>query len=212
MVNIVATVPDKDLDYISEESWNSPATVGQLMSSFKTFAEPIQRLLSHATNVSSWQLRDQDPLTDWVKDRVIIVGDAAHPMLPHMGQGGSQAIEDADMLQFVLKDLETGCSSLEINKALKRAFNLRWDRASMCQETSRAQALGPRAEGESKVQAVNPFKFSQILYTYMGAEDWAKKQESESAEKSPSLIDQAQAIALKFLPLQSQNVLTATAE
>lgn len=49
-------------------------------------------------NISSlglWQLRDLGPLETWVSGRCILIGDAAHAMLPTQGQGASQAVEDA---------------------------------------------------------------------------------------------------------------------
>lgn len=174
LINVVAAVPDKELGHLSEESWNAPASVESLVNAFSTFSPAIKRLLSYATDVSCWQLRDQEPLESWVKGRLIIVGDAAHPMLPHMGQGGSQAIEDADMLQYILRNLSSANTYQEIHAALQEVFRLRWERASMCQETSRAQAMGPREAGETvKITAVNPLKFSSLLYSYTGAEDWA---------------------------------------
>jgi len=46
-----------------------------------------------------WQLRDIEPLQTWVKGRTILIGDAAHAMLPLQGQGASQGFEDAEALQ-----------------------------------------------------------------------------------------------------------------
>lgn len=47
----------------------------------------------------------QDPLGAWIKGRIILVGDAAHPMLPTQGQGASQSIEDAEALGAFFEDV-----------------------------------------------------------------------------------------------------------
>ncbi|KAL0464381.1 UNVERIFIED_CONTAM: Zeaxanthin epoxidase, chloroplastic [Sesamum latifolium] len=48
---------------------------------------------------------DTDMITSWGRDRVILVGDAAHAMLPNLGQGGSMAIEDCYWLMVELQNL-----------------------------------------------------------------------------------------------------------
>ena len=42
-----------------------------------------------------WALYDRDPIDVWSKGRVVLMGDAAHPVLPYLGQGAAMAIEDA---------------------------------------------------------------------------------------------------------------------
>ena len=52
-----------------------------------------------ATDVGArWALHDLAPLERWHTDRVVLMGDAAHAMVPHQGQGANQTIEDAIVL------------------------------------------------------------------------------------------------------------------
>ena len=45
-----------------------------------------------------WALHDHDPLERWHAGRTVVIGDAAHAMVPHQGQGANQTIEDAATL------------------------------------------------------------------------------------------------------------------
>ncbi|MBV9413856.1 MAG: FAD-dependent monooxygenase, partial [Solirubrobacterales bacterium] len=47
-------------------------------------------------------LYDRDPIPQWTRGRVTVLGDAAHPMLPYLGQGACQAIEDGCVLAAAL--------------------------------------------------------------------------------------------------------------
>jgi 2-polyprenyl-6-methoxyphenol hydroxylase-like FAD-dependent oxidoreductase len=53
------------------------------------------------------ELYERDPLSAWGRGAVTLLGDAAHPMLPHAGQGAAQALEDAIALGAVLRDAST---------------------------------------------------------------------------------------------------------
>lgn len=67
---------------------------------FGGWPEPIPSLLA-ATDPAAVlrnDLYDRAPAACWARDRAVIVGDAAHPMRPHLGQGGCQGLEDAAIL------------------------------------------------------------------------------------------------------------------
>jgi len=49
-------------------------------------------------------LYDRQPLRHWSRGPVTVVGDAAHPMRPHLGQGGCQGLEDAAILAALVDD------------------------------------------------------------------------------------------------------------
>lgn len=51
-----------------------------------------------------WVLCDRDPVKDWSRGRVTLLGDAAHPMLQHLAQGACMAIEDAVVLAGKLRE------------------------------------------------------------------------------------------------------------
>lgn len=80
---------------------------------FKDWPLSVRRLLE-ATNpaaIITTACFDRPPTTRWGRGRITLVGDAAHPMTPNLGQGGGQAIESAVVLGRVLEettDLEAG--------------------------------------------------------------------------------------------------------
>ena len=68
------------------------------------------------------QLFDRDPLPNWGRGRVTLLGDAAHPMLPHEGQGAAQALEDAVTIGRALD------GALDVEGAMRRYERLRQER------------------------------------------------------------------------------------
>jgi 2-polyprenyl-6-methoxyphenol hydroxylase-like FAD-dependent oxidoreductase len=79
---------------------NPVQTKAHLQQLFHGWHDPIESLLE--TTDESAILRndiyDRDPIASWSKNRVTLLGDAAHPTTPNLGQGGCQAIEDAALL------------------------------------------------------------------------------------------------------------------
>lgn len=58
----------------------------------------IMQLLTHVDRTKRWMMYDREPLHSWSKGRMTLLGDAAHPTLPHLTQGAGMAIEDAIVL------------------------------------------------------------------------------------------------------------------
>ncbi|KAF4627836.1 hypothetical protein G7Y89_g10317 [Cudoniella acicularis] len=75
-----------------------PIVGGKLGRNVSRFLTKGLEMLKKAEDVRCWQLLKRDRLQSWVKGCVCLIGDAAHPMLPHQGQGGGQAIEDGASL------------------------------------------------------------------------------------------------------------------
>jgi salicylate hydroxylase len=81
-----------------EESWTSEGDVNELRSFYKGFHPDARALLDACTSVLKSALYERDPLPQWSKGRVTLMGDACHPMLPFMAQGAGMAIEDGVVL------------------------------------------------------------------------------------------------------------------
>lgn len=70
----------------------------ELEEQFKDTPEDMLELLSMVNPSISWMIYDRDPIENWSKGRITLMGDAAHPTLPHLTQGAGMAIEDAVVL------------------------------------------------------------------------------------------------------------------
>jgi len=76
-----------------------------LLELFRGWHEPIEALIevTEAPSILRNDIYDLDPLAAWGRGRVTLLGDAAHPMTPNLGQGACQALEDAVVLAVCLK-------------------------------------------------------------------------------------------------------------
>ncbi|KAI4724513.1 monooxygenase [Aureobasidium sp. EXF-10728] len=174
MFGLVCLVPDPNPNG-EGTSWNNAAPLQEVLDAFQAFPAWVREIMSHAPDVALWQLRDIDPLTTWTKGRAILIGDAAHAMLPTQGQGASQSIEDAEALQAFLSDITSKSSGDEIHEQLLAIVNARYERASLIQSYSRLQAK-PAASQDNKTVQLNPQEFMQYNCNYSGAKDWVKRQ------------------------------------
>ncbi|MCJ1247160.1 hypothetical protein MMC30_004372 [Trapelia coarctata] len=88
-----------------------------------------------AKDIKLWPLLTRNPLPTWHRSRLVLIGDAAHPMLPHQGQGGAQAIEDGAALGhiFASNSLPVNPSAATIIQRLALFETVRKDRASIMQ-------------------------------------------------------------------------------
>jgi 2-polyprenyl-6-methoxyphenol hydroxylase-like FAD-dependent oxidoreductase len=91
-----------------------------LLSLFKGWHQPIEALIRESgTNVLRNDIYDREPVPSWGKGRVTLLGDAAHPMTPDLGQGACQAIEDAlELAKFLhaASNAEAGLKAYELTR------------------------------------------------------------------------------------------------
>ncbi|GAM41708.1 hypothetical protein TCE0_042r15031 [Talaromyces pinophilus] len=134
--NIIHPDEESASETAGSDTWNQSANLDLMLKIFSSFSPAIVKLLSKAEpeSVRVWKLLDMDPLPKFNESRLVLIGDAAHPFLPHQGQGAAVAIEDAAALAVVLS-LDTTTS--EIADRLELYNEIRYTRATKIQSFSR---------------------------------------------------------------------------
>lgn len=104
------------------DSWSIPAEPEELLAHLPG-SHPAVATIVRATppgGCFKWGLFDRDPLPRWTVGRVTLLGDAAHPMLPFLGQGAAMAVEDAVVLGRALAAGGGGPGALALYEATRR--------------------------------------------------------------------------------------------
>jgi salicylate hydroxylase len=98
-----------------EESWSAPSSQEELLAAYEGWNEALLDMFRNVQHVFKWGIYDRDPIPQWTKGRVTLLGDAAHPTMPTLAQGGNMAIEDGYVLARNLArhgdDVEAGLNA-----------------------------------------------------------------------------------------------------
>jgi salicylate hydroxylase len=134
MLNYVGFVPT---DQAMKESWSAPGNPDVLRAEFKGWDPRIEQVLAAVDQCFRWALYDREPLPTWSNGRLTLLGDAAHPMLPHLGQGANQSIEDGMALAIILAAARRD----NVPAALRAYEQLRRERVAEVQLGARRNGL-----------------------------------------------------------------------
>jgi salicylate hydroxylase len=99
LINIVCHYDDEGYRH---ESWVTRCERSEVLDRYSGWHESLLRIFSAGEVWYKWALYDRDPIPQWTRGRVTVLGDAAHPMLPYLGQGACQSIEDGYVLAAAL--------------------------------------------------------------------------------------------------------------
>ncbi|MGW4563737.1 FAD-dependent oxidoreductase [Streptomyces sp. NPDC004561] len=115
---------------------------------------PIVRLItsSDPADVAVTDVHDRDPVSRWVDGRVVLLGDAAHPMAPALGQAANMALEDAVVLASELRTHVVNGGRGDFGTALRAYQRQRAERTARVVLLSRRQGL--LDQGTGKVQSL----------------------------------------------------------
>ncbi|KAI0820847.1 FAD/NAD-P-binding domain-containing protein [Trametes gibbosa] len=130
--NLVLIHPDDG----SVESWTAEGSAEKMRADFADFEPRIRKLLSFVDSTLKWRLMDRQPLQRWVhpSSKVVLLGDACHPMLPYRAQGAAMAIEDAAVLGNLLSHLS---DPSQLRTFIQAYEDLRLPRTAETQRQSR---------------------------------------------------------------------------
>jgi 2-polyprenyl-6-methoxyphenol hydroxylase-like FAD-dependent oxidoreductase len=130
-VYFVTSVPEKQ-DWVTQESWSAKGDVQELRAAFVAFHPDVRAVLDACPDCHKWAILEREPLARWSEGRVVLLGDACHPMTPYMAQGAATSIEDAAVLSRVLEENDS------VEGALRQYESHRKPRTSRIQAISSA--------------------------------------------------------------------------
>lgn len=137
----VTSVPEP-AEWMTPESWSAKGELAELRAAYAGFHPEVQAILEACPEIWKWALFERDPLARWSSARVVLLGDACHPMTPYMAQGAASALEDAVVLARCL-DRDAAVPA----EAFARYERIRKPRASAIQAGSSANTwLRDRAD------------------------------------------------------------------
>ncbi|KAK1086913.1 hypothetical protein LTR33_001333 [Friedmanniomyces endolithicus] len=140
-MNFVAIHPSKESEAdITGAGWQEAGSKARMLHIYKDFAPSVLAILEKAdeSKLKVWQLLDMEQMPSFIHEKLAVIGDAAHPFLPHQGQGGGQAIEDGVALAAVLP---FGTKPSEIKDRLQIFEECRYERAHRIQGYTRTAGM-----------------------------------------------------------------------
>ena len=137
LINVVAFVTDRSRpnpQLPAGEEWVKAVPRQEVLEVFDGWGPASQAILESIPEPTRWALHELPELPRYQRDRVLLVGDAAHAMVPHQGAGAGQALEDAHVLARLLTD--PACDRHTVQQVLAAFESVRHGRACRVQRTS----------------------------------------------------------------------------
>ena len=123
------------------EGWDSEGDPEELTAHFAGISARPKALLEKIETWRMWVLCDREPVAEWSRGRVCLLGDAAHPMLQYLAQGACMAVEDAVALADAL------VADDDVERAFRAYTQARYLRTARVQLTARMMGEIYHAEG-----------------------------------------------------------------
>ncbi|WP_454833418.1 salicylate 1-monooxygenase [Pseudomonas veronii] len=168
LINVVAFISDRSEpkpNWPADAPWVRDVSQREMLDAFAGWGDAARTLLECIPAPTLWALHDLAELPGYVHGRVVLIGDAAHAMLPHQGAGAAQGLEDAYFLARLLGDTQVDADNLA--ELLEAYDDLRRPRACRVQRTSRA--TGELYEFRDPVVGANEHLLGENLATRF---DW----------------------------------------
>ena len=143
-----------------QEGWNTPATIEEFLAEFAAFHDDVTGLIRQSPPASliKWGLFLRPPVAQWSEGRIVLLGDAAHPILPFLGLGAALAIEDGVVLARALSDAVTPEEAFAAYQAT-RADRVATVRQQTIEQGERLQASEPDRSLAGRAPPAAPFQY-----------------------------------------------------
>ena len=162
----------------SEESWMAPGDLKALAAEYAGWDDPVLETIGALDQTFRWGIYDRAPLPYWSTGQMTLLGDAAHSMVPHLGQGAAQAIEDGFTLAVVLE----GAKRQDVPRRLKAYETLRLERTSQIQTMARDTGRFFRTEYGDVTER------DRLKAKWMAATGWIRGHDAEKTAQEALLI------------------------
>jgi salicylate hydroxylase len=139
--------------------WDASVDAAHVRPFLERFARPLVEVMARVATWRKWALHALPALPAWSRGRITLLGDAAHPVLPYLAQGGVMALEDALVLSKCL-----AAADADIAGALARYAARRQARAA------RVQVMSARAGRIYELKA--PLAWGRDLALRLASPDW----------------------------------------
>ena len=139
------------------ESWTVAGTRSELANDYRDWHADVHAIIANIETPYKWALMVREPMPQWSRGRITLLGDACHPTLPFLGQGGVMAIEDGYVVAACLQRYFT-----DPVKAFGRYEELRKERS----------AAVVRAAHENRKQVFSPALADKDAIAVSVAREW----------------------------------------
>jgi salicylate hydroxylase len=170
LVNFVAVTEEESW---LRESWIDRGEVADALDAFAGWHPQVLSIIGAANETYKWGLFDRAPLPRWSIGRVSLLGDACHPMLPFMGQGAAQAIEDGATLAACLSKLDDVPAALHLYEKLRLPRTARLQGMSETNKTRFHLPDGPAQQLRDAKMASGSTDWSLAAVTWLYQHDAA---------------------------------------
>jgi salicylate hydroxylase len=178
---------------VHRESWTASGDLADLRASLADACPPLRELLDLMNEALITGIYFRDPLDSWGSDRVVLLGDAAHPAPPSAGQGAGMALEDAVMLAACLRRAGAGNEQA----ALREYVHRRRARTTRMLESSRVNLRNSQTSDPVQVRARNGYLRGLERLSPAGPpmQEWLLAHDPvEAARQSPAQFEQNQVV------------------
>jgi 2-polyprenyl-6-methoxyphenol hydroxylase-like FAD-dependent oxidoreductase len=150
LLNFVCVHPAELSDAAATAGYDTNASKEKLLEVFQAFEPAVQAFLQMAEpdTIKVWPLFDMTQLPTFVRGCMALIGDAAHPFLPHLGQGGAQAVEDGVALGTMLS---RGVDKAEVPARIQLYNEARYERASNIQQWTRLAGMDGASDDQESI-------------------------------------------------------------
>jgi salicylate hydroxylase/6-hydroxynicotinate 3-monooxygenase len=122
-IYLITSVPEP-AEWLTPESWSVKGDVDDLRAAYEGFHPDVRAVVEACPDCHKWAILEREPLPRWSDGRVVLLGDACHPMTPYMAQGAATAMEDAAVLARALAafdDIGTALGRYEAHRKPRTA-------------------------------------------------------------------------------------------